>query len=105
MGVDQLGFGQRFSELGAQAADVDVDRAVVGSRRPAPDLGEELLPGHDPLRMLGQRHQQLQLTDGEAERAAVDERCVLLGLDLQPSHACEHGGETGCGGYPAVKVL
>src|SRR4029077_4333642 len=95
MGVDQGAAGQRLSQLRPQAADVDVDGAVVVARLPTPDLGEELLAGHDPLRWLGEADQQLKLADGQAERAPVDKRCVLLWPDLQPSHArraCPAGG-------------
>ena len=110
--------GQRLAELRAQAADVDVDRAVVVARPAAPDLGVELLAGHDPLRVGGERGQQLQLAHRQAQRAAVDQRGVLLGPDLQPAldacdevlltriaMACRGMAEPSASGYPAVKLL
>src|SRR5262245_44792298 len=83
MGVNQVPARQRFAELRAQAADVNVDRAIVVARLAAPDLGVELLAGEDALWVRGQRGQKLQLTHGQAQRPTVDERRVLLWPDLQ----------------------
>ena len=76
---------QRLAQLRAQAADVDVDGAVVATRLPAPDLGVEFLAGHDPLRVRGEGDEQLQLAHRQAQRPAVDQGRVLVRTDLQAS--------------------
>jgi hypothetical protein len=45
----------------------------------------ELLAGHDPLRVRGERGEQLQLPHGQAQRAAVDQGGELIGPDLEPA--------------------
>src|ERR1700679_2026971 len=84
VGVDQLLTRESGAELGPQATDVDVDRTIVAARRGAPDRGVELLAGEDALRIRPQGHEQLQLTDREAEWAAVDQGRVLLRAYLAP---------------------
>src|SRR6185295_2591051 len=49
VGVDQCAAGNRFGQLRAQAADVDVDRAVGPAQLAAPDRVVEVLTGEDPL--------------------------------------------------------
>ncbi len=58
------------AELGAQPADVDVDGAGAAEVVVAPDLLQQLVPGEDPARVLGEELEQLELLVGEVERPA-----------------------------------
>src|ERR1700761_72568 len=66
-GADQrLVFG---AELGPQPPDVHVHRAGAAEVVITPDLLQEVGPGKDPARVLGQELQQLELLEREVERA------------------------------------
>ena len=56
------------AELGPQPPDVDVDRAGAAEVVVAPDLLQQLRPGEDPARVLGEELEQLELLEGEVER-------------------------------------
>ena len=60
------------AEFGAQAADVDVHGAGAAVVVIAPDLVEQLGPGENAPRMLGQIFQQLEFLVGEVQGPAVD---------------------------------
>src|SRR5436190_16183142 len=60
------------AELGAQPPDVDVDRAGAAEVVVTPDLLQQLRTGKDPARMLGEELEQLELLEGEVERAAAE---------------------------------
>jgi hypothetical protein len=60
------------SELRAQPAHVDVDRAGAPVVVVAPDLLQQLGPGEHPARVLGEVLQQLELLVGQVERAPAD---------------------------------
>ena len=60
------------AELGAEAADVDVDGAGAAEVVVAPDLLEQLLAAEDAARVLGEVLQELELLVGQVEGAAAD---------------------------------
>ena len=65
------------AELGAEAAHVDVDGAGAAEVVVAPDLLEQLRAGEDAARVLGEVLQELELLEGQVERAAADaSRCT-----------------------------
>src|SRR5690349_17912277 len=77
--------GERFLELRAQFAHVDVDRALLFAERPAPDDCVELLTAHDPPAAAGQGGEQAELSNGEGDRPPMRERDELAGPDLEPA--------------------
>src|ERR1700735_1084087 len=58
------------AELGPQAAHVHVDGPGAAEVVVAPHLLEQLGPGKDPARVLGQELQQLELLERQVERVA-----------------------------------
>ena len=59
------------AELGPQPADMHVDRPGAAEVVVAPDLLEQLRPGEDPARVLGEELQQLEFLEGQVQRAAA----------------------------------
>src|SRR3954447_3162017 len=70
-------------ELRAQLADVDVDGALLLTEGTVPDDRVELLAAHDPAAAPREGREQVQLADGERERAPVREREELGRPDLE----------------------
>ena len=60
------------AELGAQTADVDVDRACAAEVVVAPDLLQQLLAGEDPAGVLGEELEELELLEREVEGAVLE---------------------------------
>jgi hypothetical protein len=71
------------AELRAQPPDVHVDRAGAAEVVVAPDLLEQLRPGEHPGRVLGQELQQLELLEGQVQRAAAQPGGVARFVDHQ----------------------
>ena len=67
-----------LAELGAQSADVDVDRARAAVVLVAPHAREQLLAGEHLAGMRDEELEQLVLHVGEVERLAVDRGLVRL---------------------------
>src|SRR3954467_15789973 len=76
---------QRFFELRAQLADVDVDGALLLAEGTVPDDRVELLAAHDPATTPREGREQVQLADGEREGPPVREREELGRPDLEPA--------------------
>ncbi|OEI67463.1 hypothetical protein Cus16_2899 [Curtobacterium sp. ER1/6] len=64
------------AELGAEASHVHVDRAGAAEVVVAPDLAEELLAGEHPRRVRGEEAEELELLEGQVERASAHLRRV-----------------------------
>ena len=71
------------AELGAQPPDVHINRAGAAEVVIAPDLLEQLGPGEDPGRVLGQELQQLEFLERQVERAAAQAGRVGRLIDRQ----------------------
>ena len=82
-----------LAELGAEATDVDVDRAGAAVVLVAPDPAEQRLAGEDLARVLRQELEQLVLHVREVERLTVDDG--LVGLEVE--HEVAVLDELGCG--------
>ncbi len=76
----------------AQAADMDVDGALVDVDLAAPDAVEQLLPREHPSRPLHQEFQQPVFGRAEIDGAAAARHSLLLAIDLEVAEA-EHVGE------------
>src|SRR5215207_7161962 len=85
VGVNETAARQRALELGAQPADVDVDRAIALPVGAAPDSLIELVAGHHPLGVVRELGEQLELADGERQGPTVDQCCMVGGPDLKPA--------------------
>src|SRR4051812_36255163 len=81
--VDETVLRQRFLELRAQLADVDVNGALLFAERPPPHDRIELLAADDPPAATRQGGQQAQLPDRQRERAPVREREKLARPGLE----------------------
>jgi hypothetical protein len=112
--VDEAPARQRVAELGTQLVDVDVDRAVVGSQRSAPDGLVELITIDNPSFAADEGGEQLKLAKRESESPTCGYGPMLLGPDLQLScpedlaiargaHAAQVDGRSGDSRYRAVK--
>src|SRR4051794_6749963 len=71
------------AELGPQPPHVDVDRAGAAEVVVAPDLLQQLGPGEDPARVLGEVLQELELLVGEVQRAPAQLGGVAVLVDHQ----------------------
>src|SRR4051812_35214898 len=78
------------AELGTQPPDVDVDGPGAAEVVVAPDLLQQLRPGEDPPRVLGQELEELELLVREVQDPAPDPRRVrhlvdndVAGADLR----------------------
>src|SRR5882757_2069074 len=83
MRMNEAATGERPAELRPQAAHVDVDGAIALPVRTAPDRLVELLARHHPLGVVRELAEELQLPHRQDQWAAVDERSVVGGPDLQ----------------------
>src|SRR4051812_11276659 len=83
------------AELGPQPPHVDVDRAGAAEVVVAPDLLQQLGPGEDPARVLGEVLQELELLERQVERLALEPAGVGALVDRQlagPHHAGVRSG-------------
>src|SRR5690606_36106339 len=77
----------------AQAADMDVDGALVHVDVAAPDVVEDLVPGVDPVLVGGEEGQQGDLRGPDGHLLAGDADVVADGIELQfqhPDHLLGH---------------
>ena len=70
------------AELGPQPPHVDVDRPGAPEVVVAPDLLQQLGPGEDPARVLGQVLQQLELLVGQVQRPGPRTRAVYAASSI-----------------------
>ncbi len=94
------------AELGAQAAHVHVDGAGAAEVVVAPDLLQQLLAAEDPARVLGEELEELELLEGQVERAAADLRGVrrVVDHDLAASGSRGPRGRRRRAGRPARPI-
>src|SRR2546426_1316693 len=71
----------------ADARDVDVDRAVEGLERLAPDEIHEGGPREHAARLLGEGDEQRELVAGEAPFHSVHPHGAGVAIDLEPAKA------------------
>ena len=83
MRVDEAPVGQRDLELAAQLAHIDVDRAVADAQLAPPYVAVQILARDNGARSPGHRGQELELSDGQGERATGCEHKALLEPDLE----------------------
>src|SRR4051794_35413627 len=91
MRMDEAPSGQSVGELGPQLAHVDVNRAISGPQRPAPDRSVELFSRHDAIRIPHQFSQKPELAPRERHDAAVRANEMVAEPQLQwtgPQRAC-----------------
>ena len=76
----------------ADARDVHVDGAVEGLERLAAHELHQLLARQHAARLLGERHQQLELVAGERALVAVEPHVARVAVDLEPAEAQRRAG-------------
>src|SRR5206468_11913511 len=83
------------AELGAQAADVDVDGARAARVAVARHARQQLLAAEHAPGPLGQELEELELLSGKLERAAAVRRLDRHGVDHQVPDLDAPGGAEG----------
>ena len=68
-------------EFGPERFDVHIQRTGLPGEVVAPDLVEELLPGHHPLPVRNEDAQQLKLLQGELQRLPGPGDRVVVHID------------------------
>src|SRR5579863_899005 len=74
-------------DLGAQAMDVNVNRALVAVKIESPDALQEPVARQRDARVSGKLHQQRELARLEPSVGAVDTRLTCALIDLQAAEA------------------
>ena len=77
------------AELGAQPANVHIDRPGATEEVVSPHLGDQLLPGEDPARVLGEELEQLEFLVRQLQRTAPQSGRVGVLLDREVTQAGE----------------
>src|SRR5438552_7458678 len=90
-GADRVLLAAEIEQL-AQAADVNIDGALVDIDVAAPDAVEQLLAREHPPRMLQEELQQAIFGRAEIDRPARARHAALVAVELDVAKG-EHGGE------------
>src|SRR4051794_16617283 len=91
------GLDDRATELGAQAADVDIDDVGSGVEAAAPDLLEQLCARADLALVEGEVLEQEELAGGERHGAVAGVGRATVGVERQAAGAQQPVGGIGPG--------
>src|ERR1700733_874434 len=95
-GADQVD-GVAAVERLAQAADMDVDGALVDIDVAAPDAVEQLLAREHPAGALHQEFEQTELGRPEVDRTACPRHALFFAVELEIADVEHHGDALGAG--------
>ena len=82
VGMDEDPTGSDCIELAPDPADVDVNGAIAAGHRTAPDAIEDELAADDPIGTIGERLEDLVLTNRQKSADAFHEDFAIVDLSL-----------------------